>query len=138
MPRAPVVCADLPRRRRPDQARRPFKEDREIPSSLPRIDFYHWVLVDVPPTQRLIEAGSYSKEVKPRGKNGPAAPNNTRQGLNGYTEWFAGDHDMNGDYFGYDGPCPPWNDSIVHRYVFTLYALDVARALEGQVRCAEF
>ena len=41
---------------------------------------YHWVLVDIPPTQRLIEAGSYSKEVKPRGKNGPAAPNNTRQG----------------------------------------------------------
>src|SRR3546814_17613904 len=33
---------------------------------------------------------------------------------------------MNGDYFGYDGPCPPWNDSIAHRYVFTVYALDVA------------
>jgi Raf kinase inhibitor-like YbhB/YbcL family protein len=33
---------------------------------------------------------------------------------------------MAGDYHGYDGPCPPWNDAIVHRYVFTLYALDVA------------
>lgn len=33
---------------------------------------------------------------------------------------------MSGDYYGYDGPCPPWNDSIVHHYVFTLYALDVA------------
>ena len=33
---------------------------------------------------------------------------------------------MSGDYFGYDGPCPPWNDALVHRYVFTLYALDVA------------
>ena len=32
---------------------------------------------------------------------------------------------MEGQYFGYDGPCPPWNDSIVHRYVFTVYALDV-------------
>ena len=32
-----------------------------------------------------------------------------------------------GNYFGYDGPCPPWNDAIPHHYVFTLYALDVAR-----------
>ena len=49
-----------------------------------------------------------------------------RQGVNSYTSWFASDHDMSGDYFGYDGPCPPWNDALVHRYVFTLYALDVA------------
>ena len=34
---------------------------------------------------------------------------------------------MAGNYFGYDGPCPPWNDSIAHRYVFTLYALDLQR-----------
>ena len=34
---------------------------------------------------------------------------------------------MRGDYFGYDGPCPPWNDEIVHHYIFTLYALDVER-----------
>ena len=41
--------------------------------------------------------------------------------------------DMAGDYFGYDGPCPPWNDSIPHRYVFTLYALNVKRlGLEGK------
>ena len=40
---------------------------------------------------------------------------------------------MNGDYFGYDGPCPPWNDSILHRYVFTVYALDVERLeIEGR------
>ncbi len=32
---------------------------------------------------------------------------------------------MEGHYFGYDGPCPPWNDELVHRYVFTLYALSV-------------
>ena len=40
---------------------------------------------------------------------------------------------MCGDYFGYDGPCPPWNDEIPHRYVFTLYALDIAHCLvEGK------
>ena len=31
---------------------------------------------------------------------------------------------MEGDYYCYDGPCPPWNDAIPHHYVFTLYALD--------------
>jgi Raf kinase inhibitor-like YbhB/YbcL family protein len=102
-----------------------FKDDREIPATLPRVDFFHWVLVDVPADERSIAAGSYSKEVTPRGKAGPATPEGTRQGINDYTGWFASDHDMNGDYYGYDGPCPPWNDSILHRYVFTLYALDV-------------
>jgi Raf kinase inhibitor-like YbhB/YbcL family protein len=34
---------------------------------------------------------------------------------------------MAGEYYGYDGPCPPWNDEMPHRYVFTLYALDVPR-----------
>jgi hypothetical protein len=32
---------------------------------------------------------------------------------------------MEGIYYGYDGPAPPWNDAIVHHYVFTLYALDI-------------
>jgi Raf kinase inhibitor-like YbhB/YbcL family protein len=44
---------------------------------------------------------------------------------NDYTNWFAGVAEMRGDYYGYDGPCPPWNDALLHRYVFTLYALDV-------------
>jgi Raf kinase inhibitor-like YbhB/YbcL family protein len=57
-------------------------------------------------------------------------PHNARQGINDYTDWFAGDNDMRGDYYGYDGPCPPWNDEIVHRYVFTLFALDVAELLD--------
>ena len=34
---------------------------------------------------------------------------------------------MAGQYFGYDGPFPPFNDSLVHHYVFTLYAVSVAR-----------
>jgi Raf kinase inhibitor-like YbhB/YbcL family protein len=63
----------------------------------------------------------------PRGKPGPQAPFGARQGINDYTQWFAGDNDMRGDYYGYDGPCPPWNDELPHRYIFTLYALDVDR-----------
>jgi Raf kinase inhibitor-like YbhB/YbcL family protein len=34
---------------------------------------------------------------------------------------------MNGTYSGYDGPAPPWNDSVVHHYTFTLYAIDVPK-----------
>ncbi len=77
-----------------------------------------------------------SDGVTPRGKAGPQIAGSplvdARHGLNDYTGWFAGDADMSGDYFGYDGPCPPWNDAIMHRYVFTVYALDSARVpVEG-------
>ena len=45
---------------------------------------------------------------------------------------------MEGDYGGYDGPCPPWNDSIVHHYHFTVYALDVEQVdLEGSFTGAD-
>jgi phosphatidylethanolamine-binding protein (PEBP) family uncharacterized protein len=62
-----------------------------------------------------------------KGKAGPEGPNGTRQGLNDYTEWFRGNPEMGGNYFGYDGPAPPWNDELVHHYRFTIYALDIPR-----------
>ncbi len=103
------------------------QEDRTVPASLPRVDFFHWVLVDVPAGLREISEGEFSSDVTPRGKPGPHAPHDARQGINDYTGWFDSDNDMRGDYFGYDGPCPPWNDEIVHHYVFTVFALDVGR-----------
>ena len=103
------------------------KEGRVVPAALPRVDFFHWILVDLPATTRNIERGAHSDGVSPRGKPGPHAPREGRHGINDYTAWFAGDQGMGGDYYGYDGPCPPWNDEIPHRYVFTLYALDVPR-----------
>lgn len=109
------------------------QEGRSVPADLPRVDFFHWVLVDLPAAVNAIEAGEFSHQVTPRGKNGPSAPHGSRQGINNYTDWFAGDPDMRGDYYGFDGPCPPWNDEIIHRYVFTLYALDIERLpLEGR------
>jgi hypothetical protein len=92
---------------------------------LPRVDFFHWVLVDLPAAAASIARGAHSSGVTARGKAGPAAAGGGRHGLNDYTGWFAGDKDMGGDYHGYDGPCPPWNDALPHRYVFTLFALDV-------------
>jgi Raf kinase inhibitor-like YbhB/YbcL family protein len=117
-----VICHDYDVPSKPDDVN---QEGREIPADLPRVDFYHWVLVDLPADCRSIAAGSHSDGVTPKGKPGPAAPGGARHGINDYTAWFANDPDMAGDYYGYDGPCPPWNDSIVHHYVFTVYALDV-------------
>ena len=101
------------------------QEGRVVPAALPRVDFFHWVLVDLPAAVNAIKEGEFSNDVTPRGKPGPQAAQGARQGVNNYTDWFAGDHDMRGDYHGYDGPCPPWNDEIVHHYVFTVYALDI-------------
>lgn len=125
-----VICHDPDVPSRGDDVN---QEGRTVPASLPRVDFFHWVLVDLPATVRAIGEGEFSREVTPRGKPGPQAPQGARQGVNNYTDWFAGDRDMSGDYYGYDGPCPPWNDEIVHRYVFTVYALDIDRLpLEGR------
>ncbi len=101
------------------------QEGRTVPAELPRVDFQHWLLLDIPAATRTIAAGSQSNAVTPRGKPGPAAPGGLRHGINSYTQWFAADPQMQGDYYGYDGPCPPWNDALIHRYVFTLYALGV-------------
>ncbi len=114
------------------------QEGRTVPASLARVDFFHWVLVDLPAGLREIQAGEFSRDVTPRGKPGPATLHDARQGINDYTGWFAGDHDMRGDYYGYDGPCPPWNDELVHHYVFTLYALDVdSLPVEGKLTGAQ-
>jgi Raf kinase inhibitor-like YbhB/YbcL family protein len=124
-----MICHDVDVPTRADDVN---QEGREVPADLPRADFYHWVLVDIAGSARSIAEGAYSNGISPRGKAGPMAPLATRQGTNDYTSWFAADNDMRGEYFGYDGPCPPWNDSILHHYVFTLYALDCERApVEG-------
>lgn len=117
-----LICHDPDVPSQPDDVN---QEGRTVPADLPRVDFFHWVLVDLAADMREIQEGAFSDGITPRGKGGPLAPNNARQGVNDYTGWFAADRDMNGDYFGYDGPCPPWNDERVHHYVFTLYALDV-------------
>ena len=124
-----LVCHDRDVPGKPDDVN---KEGRVVPKSLPRIDFYHWLLVDLPPSVDEIREGEFADGITPRGKKGPEAAKGARQGINDYTAWFALDKDMSGNYFGYDGPCPPWNDELLHHYVFTVYALDAARlALSG-------
>lgn len=124
-----LICHDFDVPSRGDDVNKP---DREVPSDLPRVDFFHWVMVDLPASLSEIAEGEFSRGMTPHGKPGPATLHGARHGLNDYTGWFAGDPAMAGQYFGYDGPFPPFNDSLVHHYVFTLYALSVPRAaVEG-------
>lgn len=71
----------------------------------PMGDFLHWLMWDMPSTTEVIAANS--------------VPVGALQGLNGAEE------------SGYAPPCPPAG-SGTHRYVFELYALDVALGLQGE------
>jgi Raf kinase inhibitor-like YbhB/YbcL family protein len=124
-----IVCHDPDV---PSQGDDVNQEGRVVPRTLARVDFFHWVLVDLPASVTSVAAGEFASAITPRGKPGPAAAHGARQGVNDYTGWFAGDKDMAGNYFGYDGPCPPWNDEIPHHYVFTVFALGVEKlAVDG-------
>ncbi len=128
-PDAPTVADDV------------NQEGRFVARDLPRGDFHHWVMVDIPPNCTVIGEGECSDGVTPRGKTSPSNPAgapNARQGVTDYTGWFAGDPDMEGTYLGYDGPAPPWNDERVHHYRFRLYALDLDRCpVEGGFTAAD-
>jgi Raf kinase inhibitor-like YbhB/YbcL family protein len=116
-----VICHDPDVPSRGDDVN---QADRTVPFDLPRVDFFHWVLVDLPARAGAIAEGSHCRGVTARGK-APGAAGGGVQGINDYTSWFSGDAEMAGDYGGYDGPCPPWNDERGHHYVFTVFALDI-------------
>lgn len=131
----------------PAQADDVNQEGKTLPADMSRVDFCHWAMVDIAPDITRVETGECCDGVTPKGKQDPPGPDGVRQGLNDYTQFMAGDPDLAGNYFGYDGPCPPWNDERLHHYVFTVYALDtdqldlpaeftghdVVRAIEGHV-----
>lgn len=110
----------------PSQGDQVNQEGQIIPAELPRVDFYHWVLINIPASETQIAAGTHSSSITAKGKFVTQTPIGLA-GINDYTAWFKGDPNMSGDYYGYDGPCPPWNDSIKHHYVFTIYALDIKK-----------
>jgi Raf kinase inhibitor-like YbhB/YbcL family protein len=103
------------------------QEGVTLPADMPRVDFCHWSMIDIPAGIREIGTATCSDRVTPKGKRNPPGPAGSRQGINDYTSFMAGNADMSGQYFGYDGPCPPWNDERLHHYVFTVYALDIEK-----------
>jgi Raf kinase inhibitor-like YbhB/YbcL family protein len=130
-----LICVDPDAPSKPDDVN---QEGRSVPGSLPRTDFVHWVMVDIPETVSNLAEGACGSDVTPRGKQLPPGPDGARQGVNDYTGWFKGDADMAGTYLGYDGPCPPWNDEIPHRYRFELYATDLERCpVDGAFTAAD-
>ena len=100
------------------------QEGKTVPASLPRVDFFHWVIANIPADRSSIAEGEASGGVTAKGKASGKKPYGVA-GLNNYTQWFDGDADMGGNYADYDGPCPPWNDEVVHHYHFTVFALSV-------------
>lgn len=109
----------------PSSAENINQEGKTISADLPRVDFTHWAMIDIAAKDSSIAEGECSDNVTAGGKKSPAGPGNSRQGINDYTSFMAGDADMGGEYFGYDGPCPPWNDERLHHYHFILYATDL-------------
>jgi Raf kinase inhibitor-like YbhB/YbcL family protein len=106
--------------------------------ALPRGEFVHWVMVDIPPSVTEIAEGACSDGVIAKGKRQPRGPEGSRQGVNDYTAWFGSDKDMGGSYIGYDGPCPPWNDSVPHHYRFELLATGLERCpVDGAFSAAD-
>ncbi len=67
--------------------------------------FTHWVVFDIPKTLTSITEGLPEKEQH----------EDIKEGVNDFT----------GSNQGYSGPCPPRSDPV-HRYFFTIYALDKA------------
>lgn len=119
-----IICVDPDAPSKPDDVN---KEGRVVPASLPRADFFHWAIIDIPHNVTEIAAGECSNGIVAGGKKNLPGPKGSRQGINDYTGWFAEDADMAGTYRGYDGPCPPWNDMRVHNYHFTVYALSTPK-----------
>ncbi len=130
-----IVCVDPDAPSKPDDVN---QEGKSVPVTLPRAEFFHWAIVDIPATVSEIKAGECSNGIVAGGKRDLPGPSGSRQGINDYTSWFASDADMAGTYRGYDGPCPPWNDLLAHRYHFTVYALSSDRApLPAEFKASE-
>jgi len=102
----------------------------------PRMNIYHWELIDIPPTVTHLDPGIEGDGPTPGGK--PIGPGKVGiRGTNDYWPLFNKNPnmppEMKGPYGGFDGPCPPANDLRVHNYKFQVFALDVdTLKLSGQ------
>jgi Raf kinase inhibitor-like YbhB/YbcL family protein len=95
-----------------------------ISADTPRVPFIHWVLIDIPPSITALKRGEEGNGFVSKGK--PIGPtDHGLRGANVYSHFYPAGSELAGTRGGYDGPCPPNNDTVPHRYVTRVYALDV-------------
>jgi Raf kinase inhibitor-like YbhB/YbcL family protein len=106
------------------------QEGRTLAEEVPRRDFVHWLVVDIPPDVTEVAEGAGSDGFVAGGKPTGETSFGGITGANSYTESMG-----DGTYGNYDGPFPPWNDERLHHYHFRVYALDVpSLGLEGDFK----
>jgi len=115
-----------------EQREKMNKEGETLTAAVPRRNFFHWILVDIPADVTSIAEGADSNARVVHGKPATPAAAGGARGLKDFTKVTAANEALKGQYYGYDRPCPPWNDENVHHYHFTVYALSVpARSRQG-------
>ncbi len=119
-----LICHDFDVPSRGDDVN---KTDREVPADLPRVDFFHWVMVDICRPASTPSARASSAAASPRAASRARQPARCAPWPERLHRLVCRRRADGGQYFGYDGPFPPFNDSLVHHYVFTLYAVSVDR-----------
>src|SRR5690606_40138579 len=82
------ICHDPDVPSKPDDVN---QEDREIPGTLPRVDFYHWALIDIPAGVSQIAEAAYSDGITPRGRS-----EERRVGEDGTGGWWRSHADKQG------------------------------------------
>jgi len=92
------------------------QQNKIIPATQKRQNFYHWLQADIPASVTSLPAGE--------GRGAAKSPLNI--GIAGVNDYPIFMKKPTADFIGYDGPCPPWNDQRVHNYHFIVHALDVA------------
>jgi Raf kinase inhibitor-like YbhB/YbcL family protein len=97
------------------------KEGTTIAEEVPRMEFTHWVLVDIPASLTSLAEGTDGDGLQTGGLP-LERTDHGRRGQNGFAAFL-----KDGPRGGYMGACPPFNDARIHRYRVTVYALDTDR-----------
>lgn len=92
------------------------KNNVTIPAEMKRQNFVHWLMCNIDKDINQLPTGLFNKNVA----NRSLLNINPVCGITDYSKYV--DNPL-----GYWGPCSPYNDLRLHRYIFRLYALNVEK-----------